>query len=191
MKKYILAFAIPGILISCNKLEEQVNETVNAATSKAEQKAAELLQETVNEQLNKVVNSETVPYATVFPGAEGFTKEETGRKVEMPGGGVYFVFKLKTEDRDGLLKSLAAQATADESRSSAEYTKIDGAGIMDKLSFFEKFLPEGTIDTRFLDQIRNDKSTEFYKVKRYPNSSTLIYNPASGMVYQFVEVAKS
>ena len=40
------------------------------------------------------------------------------------------------------------------------------------------------------DDIKNDKNIEYYKVKRFPNASTIIYNPKTEMVYQFVEVKK-
>ena len=56
--------------------------------------------------------------------------------------------------------------------------------------FLKKFLPKNSIDTTFLNSIKSDKNIEYYKVKRFPNSSTIIYNPKNNVVYQFVEVKK-
>lgn len=89
-----------------------------------------------------------------------------------------------------LLETLVEQSTTDESKSKKEFEKIDGATIVEKLSFFEKFLPANSIDMSFLDDIKNDKNIEYYKIKRFPNSSTVIYNPKNEMIYQFVEVKK-
>lgn len=177
--------------VSCNKIEETVTETVNSAKEKAQQKTNELVQETVNEQLNKFVNAEAASFNTVFPNQNNLVLEnEVGKKVAFPNGSPFYVFKYKTSDKDLLLKTLVEQATTDEAQSKKEFQKVDGAAIVEKITFFEKFLPANTIDTSFLDDIKSDKNIEYYKIKRFPNASTVIYNPKTQMVYQFVEVKK-
>ena len=191
MKKIIISTLAFLIALSCNKIEETVTSTVTTAQEKAQQKANELVQETVNEQLNKIVNAETVTFSSVFPHQNPTMLEnETGRKVAFPNGAPFYIFRYKATDRDLLLKTLVEQPTTDEAKSTKEFKKVDGASFVEKITFFEKFLPPNTVDTSFLDDIKNDKNVEFYKVNRFPNSSTVIYNPKNQMVYQFVEVKK-
>ena len=191
MKKIVFALSAVLMLSSCNKIEETISSSVTSAKDKAQQKANEIVQETVNEQLSKVVNAQNVKFDSVFPHQSNLIIEnEVGKRVAFPNGAPFYVFKYKTADKDALLQSLVEQPTTDESQSKKEFEKIDGAVIVEKLTFFEKFLPANTIDTSFLDDIKNDKNIEYYKVKRFPNSSTIIYNPKNQMVYQFVEVKR-
>ena len=191
MKKILFASLLSTVALSCSKIEETVTQTVTSAKEKAQQKTNELVQETVNEQLTKLVNAETVTFNEVFPNTNKLALEnETGKKVAFPNGTPFYVFKYKTTERDLLLKTLVEQPTTDETQSKKEFEKVDGSSIVEKITFFEKFLPANTIDLSFLRDIKSDKSIEYYKIKRFPNASTVIYNPKSGMVYQFVEVKK-
>lgn len=191
MKKIFLVAVSTFALVSCNKIEETVNQTVTIAKEKAQQKVNETIQETVDAQLNKLVNAQTVEFDSVFPNQQNLTLEQVkGRKLSFPNGSPFYVFKYKTADKEALLKSLVEQPTTDESKSEKQFRKVDGASILEKISFFEKFIPANTIDTSFLDDVKNDKNIEFYKITRFPNASTVIYNPKTQMVYQFVEVKK-
>lgn len=191
MNRIFLIASLLLVSVSCSKIEETVTSTVTTAQEKAQQKASEMVQETVNEQLNKLINSETVTFSSVFPNESAMLLEnETGRKMNLPNGQTVYIFRYKTGDKDALLNVLVDQPTTDESKSKKEFQKIDGAGIVEKLTFFEKFLPANTIDTSFLNDIKNDKNIEYYKVNRFPNTSTIIFNPKNETVYQFVEVKK-
>lgn len=191
MKKIALGILISGTVLSCSKIEETVTQTVNSAKDKAQQKTSELVQETVNEQLSNLVNAENVTFSNVFPNQSNLVLEnEVGKKVAFPNGTPFYVFKYKTAEKDLLLSTLVEQATTDEAQSQKEFQKVDGSSIIEKITFFEKFLPANTIDTSFLNDIKNDNSIEYYKIKRFPNASTVIYNPRTQMVYQFVEVKK-
>ncbi|MGZ5196946.1 MAG: hypothetical protein ACXWVZ_03300 [Kaistella sp.] len=191
MKKIALGILISATVLSCSKIEETVTQTVNSAKDKAQQKTSELVQETVNEQLSNLVNAENVTFSSVFPNQSNLVLEnEVGKKVAFPNGTPFYVFKYKTADKDLLLNTLVEQATTDEAQSQKEFQKVDGSSIIEKITFFEKFLPANTIDTSFLNDIKNDNSIEYYKIKRFPNASTVIYNPRTQMVYQFVEVKK-
>ncbi len=191
MKKIFLVAVSTFAIVSCNKIEETVNQTVTIAKEKAQQKANETIQETVNAQLNKLVNAQTVEFDSVFPNQQNLALEQVkGRKLSFPNGSPFYVFKYKTAEKEALLKSLVEQATTDESKSEKQFRKVDGASILEKISFFEKFLPANTVDISFLDDVKNDKNIEFYKITRFPNASTVIYNPKTQMVYQFVEVKK-
>ena len=187
MKNIILLITLFFTFISCQKMEEIAIET----KTKVKAKTQETITETVNEQLNKIVNSEKLSFSAIFPHDNSLIVEnESGRKVAFPNGTPFYVFKYKVSDKDLLLKTLIEQPTLDESQSKKEFEKIDGSTIIEKITFFQKFLPENTIDLSFLEDIKNDKNIEYYKVKRFPNASTVIYNPKNQMVYQFVEVKK-
>ena len=191
MKRIAIIMLASFTISSCNKIEETVSQTVTSAKEKAQQKTNELVQETVNEQLTKLVNAETVTFSSVFPHQNGLVLENVvGKKVAFPNGTPFYVFRYKTADKDLLLKTLVSQATTNEEQSNKDFQKVDGASIVEKVTFFEKFLPSNTFDLSFLDDIKSDKSIEYYKVKRFPNASTVIYNPKTQMVYQFVEVKK-
>ena len=191
MKKILLVAVSTFAFVSCSKIEETVNETVNIAKEKAQQTAQETIQETVNQQLNKLVNAQTVEFDSVFPNQQNLVLEQVkGKKLSFPNGSPFYVFKFKTADKDSLLKTLVEQTTTDESKSEKQFQKVDGSTIIEKISYLEKFLPANTIETQFFDDLKNDKNIEFYKIKRFPNVSTVIYNPKSQMVYQFVEVKK-
>ena len=191
MKKISIILLAAFTITSCNKIEETVTQTVTSAKEKAQQKTNELVQETLNEQLTKLVNAEAVTFSSVFPHQNNLVLEnEVGKKVAFPNGTPFYVFKYKTNDKDLLLNTLVSQSTTNEAQSNKDFQKVDGASIVEKVTFFEKFLPANTFDLSFLDDIKNDKSIEYYKVKRFPNASTVIYNPKTQMVYQFVEVKK-
>lgn len=191
MKKIIISSLFFLSIISCDKVEEKIATIVTETKEKAQQKAKEAVQETVNEQLNKIVNAESLTFESVFPHDNSLKIEnESGRKVAFPNGSPFYVFKFKVSDKDLLLKTLIEQPTSDETQSKKDFEKIDGSTIIDKITFFQKFLPANSIDLSFLDDIKNDKNIEYYKVKRFPNTSTVIYNPKDEMVYQFVEVKK-
>lgn len=191
MKKIIISTLLVLALTSCDKIEESVTTIVTETKQKAQQKAQETIQETVNEQLGKMVNAENAEFNQIFPHQNNLILENvTGKKVEFPNGTPFFVFKYKTAEKDLLLTTLVEQPTTEEAKSTKEFQKVDGKSILEKITFFEKFLPANTIDMSFLDDIKNDKSIEYYKIKRFPNASTIIYNPKTEMVYQFVEVKK-
>jgi hypothetical protein len=191
MKNFIFLSVLLFSLTSCQKIEENISSIVSETKEKAEQKAKETVQETINEQLGKIVNSENIQFEEVFPHENNLVFENlVGRKVAFPNGTPFYIFKYKVVDKDLLLKTLVEQKTTDEAQSKREFDKVDGATIIEKITFFEKFLPANSIDLSFLDDIKNDKNIEYYKIKRFPNASTLIYNPKNEMVYQFVEVKK-
>lgn len=191
MKKIIIASLFVLTLSSCEKVEESITTIVTETKEKAQQKAKEAVQETVTNQLNKLVKAENTPFEVLFPNQNNLVLENfVGKKASFPNGTPFYVFKYKTGDKDLLLKTLVEQNTIDETQSTKEFQKVDGKAIIDKLSFFEKFIPANSFDMSFLDDLKNDKSIEYYKIKRFPNSSTVIFNPKTDMVYQFVEVKK-
>jgi len=189
MKNLIIFSLLLFCLSSCQKIEESITTVVSETKQKAQQKAKETVQETVNEQIGKLMNAENVQFEEVFPTQNNLTLENlAGKKVVLPNGTLFYVFKYKTSDKDLLLKTLVTQPTADEAKSEKEFQKVDGTAIVKKITFFEKFLPANSVDMSFLDDIKNDENIEYYKVKRFPNASTVIYNPKNEMVYQFVEI---
>lgn len=194
MKKLIFPVITALLLISCNKIEEKIDQTVQKTTETVKQKTQEAVEETVkntvNESINSLTNSEDVQFNQVFPGADNtVVSEEKGKKFKFPNGSEGFIFKYKA-DKATLIPFLESQPTTDENKSDKTARKIDGQSIIDKMSLIEKFLPENTIDSGFLDDIKNDNSIEYYRLKRFPNSSTIIYNPKNQTVLQYVEVNK-
>ncbi|WP_265129749.1 hypothetical protein [Chryseobacterium oranimense] len=194
MKKYILPVIPVFLLISCNKIEEKIDQTVQKTAETVQQKAQQAVEETVkktvSESINSLTNSQDVRFNQVFP-AEGkpIVTEDTGKKFKFPNGSEGYIFKYKS-DIAVLLPFLEKQPSTDENKSDKTARKIDGQSIIDKISFVSKFLPENTIDTSFLEDIKNDKNIEYYKLKRFPNNSTIIYNPKNQTIIQYVEVNK-
>ncbi|VEH22135.1 Uncharacterised protein [Chryseobacterium nakagawai] len=194
MKKYILPVMAAFLLVSCNKIEDKIDQTVQETTEKIQQKAQEAVEETVkktvNESINSLTNSEDVKFNTVFPNAgSDMISEEKGKKIKLPTGTEGYIFKYKA-DIAVLLPFLENQATSNEEKSDKTARKIDGQSIINKISLLSKFLPNNTFDTSFLEDIKTDKSIQYYKLKRFPNSSTLIYNPKNQTIIQYVEVNK-
>ncbi|MEI3789987.1 MULTISPECIES: hypothetical protein [unclassified Chryseobacterium] len=194
MKKYILPVIPALLLLSCNKIEEKIDQTVQKTTETVQQKAQQAVEETVkktvSESINSLTNSQDVKFSQVFPDdGKPVVSEETGKKFKFPNGSEGYIFKYKS-DIAVLLPFLEKQPSSDESKSDKTAHKIDGQSIIDKISFVSKFLPENTIDTSFLEDIKNDKNIEYYKLKRFPNNSTIIYNPKNQTVIQYVEVNK-
>lgn len=193
MKKYILPVVTTFLLVSCNKIEEKIDQTVQETTEKVQQKAQQAVEETVkktvNESINSITNSQDVKFNEVFPNSESLISEEKGKKIKLPTGTEGYVFKYKA-DIAVLLPFLEKQSTSDESKSEKTARKIDGQSIISKISLVSKFLPENTFDTSFLEDIKTDKSIQYYKLKRFPNSSTIIYNPKNQTIIQYVEVNK-
>lgn len=190
MKHKLIAGLMVFAVISCNKIEETVTQTVTSAKEKAQQKTNEIVQETITEQVGKVVGAENIAFKDVFPNSSLVLENEVGRKLAFPNGTPFYVFKYKTQDKDLLLKTLLEQPTTDESQSETEYEKVDGSAIIEKITFFEKFLPANSIDLSFINEIKTDRGIQYYKIKRFPNASTVIYSPKTSQVYHFVEVKK-
>ncbi len=195
MKKYLAPGIIAiAVLVSCNKIEEKINETIDKTSESIKQKAEaavkETIDSTISESINSVANAENAMFNDVFPGSDASIMTDfKGKKVKFPGGSSAYIFKYKA-DKDVLLPFLESQPAIDENRSDKKAREIDGQNIIDKISLAEKFLPEGTIDTSFLEDIKNNQSIEFYRLKRIPNNSTIIYNPKDQQVFQFVEIVK-
>lgn len=182
------------LLTSCNKIEEKIDQTVQKTTEAVQEKAQKAVEETVkktvDESINSLTNSKDVQFNEVFPSSgTAIVTEAKGKKFTFPNGSGGYIFKYKA-DKATLIPFLESQPTTDESRSYKTARKIDGQSIIDKISFIEKFLPENTIDTSIIQDIKNDKNIEYYKLKRFPNNSTIIYNPKNHVVLQYVEVDK-
>ncbi|WP_431611029.1 hypothetical protein [Chryseobacterium sp. 'Rf worker isolate 10'] len=194
MKKYILPVVTAFLVVSCNKIEEKIDQTVQKTTETVQQKAQQAVEETVkktvNESINSLTNSEDVKFNAVFPGTgASIVSEEKGKKIKIPGRSEGYIFKYKA-DIAVLLPFLEGQPTSDESKSDKTARKIDGQNIIDKISFISKFLPDNTFDASILEDIKSDKNIQYYKLKRFPNSSTIIYNPKNQTIIQYVEVNK-
>ena len=194
MKKYILVILPLAALTSCSKIEETINQQIEKTTTSVKEQAQnavkETLDDTISNSINSLTNAENAQFQEVFPkGEPTMISDFKGKKFSFPNGSPAYVFKYKA-DKDLLIPYLEQQETLDEEKSDKVAKKIDGKLFIDKLSFVEKFLPANTIDMSFLEDIKNDKSIEYYKLKRFPNSSTIIYNPKTQQVFQFVEVSK-
>ena len=194
MKKYILVILPLAALTSCSEIEETINQQIEKTTTSVKEQAQnavkETLDDTISNSINSLTNAENAQFQEVFPNGEpSMISDFKGNKFSFPNGSPAYVFKYKA-DKDLLIPYLEQQETLDEEKSDKVAKKIDGKVFMDKLSFVEKFLPANTIDMSFLEDIKNDKSIEYYKLKRFPNSSTIIYNPKTQQVFQFVEVSK-
>lgn len=194
MKKYILVILPLAALTSCSEIEETINQQIEKTTTSVKEQAQnavkETLDDTISNSINSLTNAENAQFQEVFPkGEPTMISDFKGKKFSFPNGSPAYVFKYKA-DKDLLIPYLEQQETLDEEKSDKVAKKIDGKVFMDKLSFVEKFLPANTIDMSFLEDIKNDKSIEYYKLKRFPNSSTIIYNPKTQQVFQFVEVSK-
>lgn len=190
MKKLIVSLVIGFLAVSCSKIEEKINQTVEKTTQKVQEEAQKAVEKTVSESITSLTNSQDVKFQDVFHMTDiSIISDAKGKKFKFPNGTEGFVFKYKA-DKTKLIPLLESQPTTDESKSDQKVRKIDGQSIIDKFSFVEKFLPENTIDTSFLENIKNDKSIEYYKLKRFPNNSTIIYNPKDMTVLQYVEMSK-
>lgn len=194
MKKYVLPVMTSLLLVSCNKIEEKIDQTVQKTTETVQQKAQQAVEETVkktvNESINSFTNSQDVKFNEVFPSTgTSIVSEDKGKKFKFPGGSDGYIFKYKA-DISILLPFLEGQPTSNEDKSEKKARKVDGQSIIDKISFVSKFLPENMIDTSFLEDIKTDNSIQYYKLKRFPNSSTIIYNPKNQTIIQYVEVNK-
>lgn len=194
MKKYLTVLFPIFAIQACSKIEEKVTQTIEKTTrtvkDKAEQSVKETISETVSNSLNSLTNAENAAFKEVFPfGNEPQLTDFTGKKIRFPNGSEAYVFKYKTE-KDPLLKFLESQETADESQSDTEARKIDGKSFREKLLFVEKFLPPNTIDLSFLTEMKNDRNIEYYKLKRFPRKSTVIFNPKNNQVFHFVEISQ-
>jgi chemotaxis protein CheY-P-specific phosphatase CheC len=194
MRKYIFAIVPLLAITSCSKVEETITEQIEKTTTSVKEKAQNAVKETLNEtvsnSINSMTNAEDAQFKEVFPqGDAAMISEFKGKKFTFPNGSPAYIFKYKA-DKELLIPYLEQQETTDEAKSDLVAKKVDGKTFIDKLNFIEKFLPANTIDMSFLEDLKNDKSIEYYKLKRFPNSSTIIYNPKTQQVFQFVEVSK-
>lgn len=190
MKIRLLYLVMLSLSISsCNKIEEIVTSTVTSAKKTAQDKASEVVKNEINEQLGNIANAEDISYDSVFPHNNSLKIENvTGKKLKLPNGTPLYVFKYKASDKQLLLNSLLKQPTTDETKSRKDIQKIDGAAFLEKIDFFTRFLPANTLDLSFLDRLRNNPSVEYYKIRRFPNASTVIFNTKDHEVFHFVEV---
>ncbi len=185
---------ISSLIVSCTKVEEKINEKITRTTDHMKETAQnavkETLKETLNNSISSLTNAENAEFTEVFPtGEPTMISDFKGKKFTFPNGSPAYLFKYKA-DKERLLPFLESQDTSNEAKSDKTARKIDGQNFIDKLSYVEKFIPENTIDMSFLQDIKNDKNIEYYKLARLPNKSTIIYNPKNQQVFQFVEIAK-
>ena len=192
MKIYSIVLAVL-VMVSCSQIEEKINQTIddtaNKVTETAKAKVKESIDQSIGETINSVTNSQDVPFNEVFPGANASLVENyKGRKVKLPNGTEAFILKY-SGDKTLILKELENQSTTDEAKSDKVAKKIDGKMFMGQIDFFKNFLPEGTIDTQLLEDLKTNESIEFYQIKRFPKKSTIIVNPKNNTTYQFVMVS--
>ena len=169
MKKYILVILPLAALTSCSEIEETINQQIEKTTTSVKEQAQNAVKETfddtISNSINSLTNAEHAQFQEVFPkGEPTMISDFKGKKFSFPNGSPAYVFKYKA-DKDLLIPYLEQQETLDEEKSDKVAKKIDGKVFMDKLSFVEKFLPANTIDMSFLEDIKNDKSIEYYKLK--------------------------
>lgn len=177
-------------MISCNQVEEKIQQTVQETKHKVEEKAKNAVKQKVNESINSFMDSEDVQINTVFKNVDSkIISYEVGKKMVLPSGTEVYVFKYKA-DKETIIPYLESQATTDEAKSDKKAKKIDGESIANKLSFVGKLLPENIINTGILEELKNNKNIQYYKLKRYPYNSTIIYNPVKKTVLQYVEISK-
>ena len=189
MKNIILLTGIVAGFLSCSKIEEEKDRIVLQTQETIQRKTEEAVKETIGNSINNLTNAEDVLYGDVFAGADSLNLTSTkGKKIKFPNGSEAYVFKY-TGDKEAVLSFLENQPTTDEAGAGKKFKKIDGSSIMQTFSFIEKFLPEsqaGLIPT----ELKNDSSIEYYRLKRAPNSSTLIYSPRSNTFYHYLEILK-
>lgn len=177
MKKTISTILFAIALISCQKIEETITKT-------AKEKTENLVKETIGSS----VNIAPLDFQGVFSDNDSIQISKfKGKKINLPNGKSAYIFKYRV-DKDLLFPFLEKQKTTNENRSDKSVKKINGKSIIKKMGFIENFIPENIINTNFINDIKNDENIEFYKLKRFPNSSTIIYNPKNKQVFQLVEI---
>lgn len=190
MKQNIIAGFLAFTLLSCNQVEEKINQTVQETKNKVEEKAKSAVKNQLNESFNSFMNSEDTQMDSLFENAKSkIISYEMGKKMVLPSGSEVYVFKYKAE-KETIIPFLENQSSTDEAKSDKKAKKINGESIADKLSFIGKILPDNIINTGILEELKNNKSIEYYKLKRYPYTSTIIYNPIKKSVLQYVEMSK-
>lgn len=175
-------------LSSCNKIEEKIDKTTQVIQTKAEEQVQKAVQNTINKSVEQILNGEEVPFETLFPqGDSNIILDYKAKMVNLPTGDKVVIMHYRS-DPSLLFPLLEQQPTTDEAKSDKNVVKIDGKSFVQKLKFIEKFLPEGTLDTAFLDDMKSEKNLEFYRLMRFPNKSTLIVDSKKQKVYQIVEI---
>ncbi len=186
MKNKILMMMALLSIISCDKIQEKIEETITKTTETAKEKTEDIIKETVS----SISKAESAEFQEVFPDNDSVKISKfKGKKLRLPNGKQVYIFKYKA-DKEMLIPFLEKQKTFDENSSDKSVRKIDGKSIIDKISLIEKFIPENIVNTGFIDDIKTDENIEYYKLKRFPNSSTIIYNPKNKQIFQFVEIER-
>lgn len=190
MKNYIILLAVALSATGCAKIDEQIDVAVTSAKASVQQKTKDVIQEKLENSLTSLSSAENIDFRALFPeGKDILLSDFKGKKVALPTGTPAYLFAYKA-DKDELLTFLELQRSTDEAHSDQKARKTDGQRLLDKLSFVEKLLPENTLDVSFLKELHDDQSIEYYKLKRLPVSSTIIYNPRTKQIYHFVEIKK-
>jgi hypothetical protein len=171
MRKYIFAILPLLAITSCSKVEETITEQIEKTTTSVKEKAQNAVKETLNEtvsnSINSMTNAENAEFKEVFPqGDAAMISEFKGKKFTFPNGSPAYIFKYKA-DKELLIPYLEQQESTDEAKSDLVAKKVDGKTFIDKLNFIEKFLPANTIDMSFLEDLKSDKSIEYYKLKDF------------------------
>jgi hypothetical protein len=188
MKKYIVALLPLIALYSCSEIEEKIKQTIENTTTSVKEKAENTVKETVNSSFSSLTNAKDAQFKEIFSNSEAaMITEFKGKQFSFPNGAPAYLFKYKA-DKESLIPFLEAQQTTNEGKSDKTAKKIDGQSLIDKLSFIERLIPANTIYMSFLEDIKTDKNIQYYKLKRFPNSSTIIFNPKTQQFFHLVEV---
>lgn len=189
LKKYknigLIIFLL--VIISCQKIEQEITSYANIAKNRAEQK----VKETVNKQMDNITNSHSINLDSLFVNINSLNIKPTFGRVFNISGKQYYVFRYPVEDSKAVFKILVNQPTTDESRSSDELQYISKNTVIDDVLFIEGFIPINPNNQEKLsDRLKSDEALECYKIKRFPKYSTVIYSPKTKEMYHFVEIKK-
>ncbi len=190
MKNYIILLAVALLATGCTKIDEQIDVAITSAKTSVQQKTKDVIQEKLENSLTSLSTAENTDFRALFTdGNYILLSDFKGKRVDLPTGSPAYLFAYKA-NKDELLTFLERQRSTDEAHSDQKARKTDGHRLLSKLSLVEKLLPDNTLDLSFLNHLRDDESIEYYKLKRLPASSTIIYNPKTKQIYHFVEIKK-
>lgn len=178
-------------LFSCQKVEDRISETFNSTKEKVKNRVLDETKTGFEEQIERTIHAitkiENAEFSEVFPQADDRNLLNfRGRKAKLPTGTLVYIFRFNT-DKEAYLNLLENQPALDGKANLTKAEKIDGASIIDKIKFLEKFIPTD-INTDFIQDIKTQHNIEFYQLKRSKEKNTLIYNPKTEQFLQLIEI---
>lgn len=187
--KHLLPITLAGsILVSCNQVEQSVQEVVESTKSTVQQKVNDQIGKTIEGQITNILSAKDASLSELYPQLTTPEYQDVmGKHIALPTGKSYYYFNYPSSDHMELLNVLSEG----REQNKAVVKKLEGSSVLSQLEVLGKWIPGNYIDVDSLKQRVQQGRLDFYQVKTTGSNSTLIFDKQSKSVLHIVNAAST